>query len=689
MPSITCRDSTNMNSDAFVTVDLALAESALTRQMLMEDIQQAAFNDGFFVIENYQNLGLNDDTLMGLSQQLCQFFTLSDTSKRRLDIANSPHFRGHISYSNSGSNANEEAVFGTDSPAPSQFDDEVEDMSETQTMGGTPVYQWLRGPNQWPSNRVLPGFKRDVKTFIDSMAQFAANFGNEYFSEAIGGDASLFETAFDIIERQNILRLIKKAGDMGKENTSDSFSFRNKLAFASYLIRPENDSSSLQIVGSDGRVTVLPPNPKTIVVVLGEALEQLTQGLCMSASYSLVSSPTTSYVAAFTQCLTVDFNYKNFVFPSSILKQATDLIYDDEKETPSQFFDDYGMSAFTEFLKHFSPVAGRWYSHLSSSSYVASGTLPRKLELLLKLQKSIDKSILLHTISSSASISAPVLCSRVSQDSRLTFEMSYLQQILTIWPDSYIVSPSVVNTSELTISLPPALDKKMTLMNSTPIRYATFRQHCLKYAENHSCDNIPLHAINICQAASLPPRRILSPRGPARVSVTRTVSRESSSPYSLTRKVAPLTGLSPSKLNRPGNSAPLNATVKKGSFMERIRAKEAAAKEALKTTESPELRHQRYIESKLLSVASVVAGLRKSRHGGMGETLALQHVLSKIRDSAKSTLSPSESEEVLRMLAKRMPDLCTLRTVGKVTGVYIHNGLPVTEIQQRLAVTAA
>lgn len=673
----------------FVTLDMSLAESGLTRSMLMDDIRQAVFNDGFFVLENYQDAGVTDETISSMLFQLTRFFSLADSAKAKLDMAQSPHFRGHFSYNNEPATADfdEELVLGTESVAPSQFDDDdMQDMSVTQTMGGTPVYEWLRGPNQWVSSRALPGFQRDTRTYMETMAQFGNDFVQNYLCAALGTDSSLFENAFDADEPQNTLRLIKKSGTMTDSNNKDPFTFRNKLAFASYLVRPENDASMLKIVSSDGHVTMLPPNPETIVVVLGEAAEHLSHGLCMSASYSLESCPVNSYVASFTQCVSVGFKFKNYVFPRSLLKQAagSDIeIFDDDKETPAQFFDDFGVSAFNQYLNHYSSVASKWYSHLVSQSHQSSGTLPRKLELLLKLQKSIDKSILLHTISSTAPMTSSMLCNRVSQDSRLTFEMAYLQQILTIWQDAYIIHSSVVSRSEVTISIPPSLDRKVSLMNSLPARHAEFEQKCFVYASKNCCNKIPLQPYNIVPQVKLSsPTKLLSPRkGPARTN--RTTSRELTSPYSLTRK-APLTGLSPSKLNT-GLRSPPPSPVKTGSFMERIRAKEAAAKEALKTAESPELRHKRYIESKLASVAAVIAGLRNPRRKGVGETFALQNVLGKIRDSSKVTISPTESEEALRMLAERLPDLCTLTTVGKVTGVCVHNDFPITSIQERLA----
>lgn len=695
MPIFSSQKLQALDSKSFVTVDLDLAGSSLTRPMLVEDIRQAIFNDGFFVIENFKDSGLVDAASVArLSSLIAPYFGLSKSVKNSIDIANSSNFRGHFTYASPSNrqdscDMDEEALFGTDTPSPTQFDDEVDDMSATQTLGGTPVYQWLRGPNQWPRPRALPGFKKDVENFIESMAEFSSNFVSEFITEAIGGDASLFESAFDQPQNQHQLRLVKKAArGSEKVQNSDPFTFKDKLAFASYLFRPENDTSRLQIVGSDGRITYLEPNPGSFVVVFGEAMEHLTRGLCKSASYSLESSLSTAHVAAFTQCMSVDFSHKNYVFPRALLAKTAktndcEIYCDDEevKETPFQFFDDYGMSSFSRYMHQFPTTAQKWYSHLSSKNSLV-GSLPRKLSLLIRLHKSIDNSILLHTISSSASINFTMLGIRVSEDSRLTLEMAYLQQILTIWPESYTLTHSVVNQSELTVSVPPSLDRKVTLIKSLPIRQAVFKAKCFEYAKLHDCSEIPLSPITL--RSEITTRRVISPRSQSsRMTSMRKSSREQTSPYSLTRKLAPLTGSSQSRLNKSGGPLPPSAK-KIGSVLDRIRAKEAAAKEAQKFAETPESLHRRYIESKLPSIAAIVAGLRKPSREGSGQTLALHHVMSKIMDSVVTTLSPSEAEGALRMLAEKLPEFCTLTTVGKVTGVRIENEMSVTTIRQRL-----
>lgn len=702
MPTLSPQKLASHNPGPYVTTDLQLAKSRLTRPMLLEDIQFAMFNDGFFVIEDADSSAL-DSVMSQLNLLLPKFFQLPQSVKKEIDITHSAHFRGYHSYSTTElCESDEEVIFGADLPSPTQFDDDFEDLSETQTLGGTPVYQWIRGPNQWPKPRALPKFQHTVESFMEAMNTFSTSLLNQLVPEAIGSNAPLFENAFDLPEPQNQVRFIKKSPNGNQEtSTSDSFAFKNKLAFATYLVRVENDTSTLKIIGSDGRVTYLSPPPGSIVVVFSESMEQLTRGLCKSASYSLTSTSTTSYIASFTQCLSIDFNHKNYVFPRSLLRQSqrkssnTCEIYcddDEEVQTPFQFFDDYGMSVFSEYLRHFPSVTARWYSHLSSqySSSIASGKLPRKLAHLVQLHKSIDDSILLHTISSSAPISLATLYSRVSEDSRLTLEVSYLQQILTVWPESYTISNSVVNKLELTVSIPLSLDRKVTLIQSLPARQQTFERKCFEYAKANpkNCVNIPKRPFTIHpkKEGGEQPRRVLS----SHMAMVNKRSREQVSPYALSRKPSvPLTGTSASRLNRVASSALQQASpVKKGSVFERIRAKEQAAKEALKFAESPQVRHDKYIESKLPSIASIVAGLRVTRQGSLGETYALPFVLNKIMDSVRTTLSAKESEEALCMLAQKMPDFCTLTTVGKVTGVCIHNNLSITTIKQRLASVA-
>lgn len=662
---------------SFVTVDASLADSALTLGMLHEDIRHALYFDGFFVLQNASP----SSTLSALQTQTTAFFQSTLEMKNEINIENSPHFRGYDS-------RNDQLWFATEGVAPAQFEDEDDSINE-------PDYRWLLGPNQWP--RRNRGFKRAIDTFMETMDGVADRVVSKFMTAAIGATESLFDNVYSQPTPHAQLTVLHVA------NASNKPVFqKNKLGLVSFVLGL-NEVTIVSVLSSDGRLVDVELSPGSMLVVCEEAMQQLSKSLVKSASYSFHQASSTN-LAVFTQCLSLDFQYRNFTFPKRLLRKRDDCsIYDDEMESPEEFFQAFGKSVFMEYMNIYPSVTEKWYPHLLSGA-AAAGTeneLPHKIMHLLKLQKSVDDSILLHSISSTAPITLHQLTYRVMENSRLTLNLHSVQQILTIWPEAYIVKPSVVNSRELTLTIPRACE---SLIQSLPKRQALFDEKCVAYAKVHGdCSNIPLHPVVDTTKCSASPAHPSTPKKRTPPRITKQPSPYGRSPMSVlssaSSRLNSLSLISPAKklalgspARKPLSSLATTPTKKSGTFLERIRAKEQAAKlaAAANPLDTPEAKYERYLESKLLAIAPIVAGLRQGTGGDRRPTtMALSQVLGKIRDSLKLALSPRESEDCLRMLAQRVPELCELRTVSGVTGVCILGGLSVGEIRSRLIETAA
>lgn len=78
-----------------------------------------------------------------------------------------------------------------------------------------PRYRQLRGPNQWPSESLIPGFRKTIETYIEQMTQLSTDF-TALIAEAIGLPKDAFERFFEGIgesqsgtQRQDKLKLVK------------------------------------------------------------------------------------------------------------------------------------------------------------------------------------------------------------------------------------------------------------------------------------------------------------------------------------------------------------------------------------------------------------------------------------------------------------------------------------------------
>lgn len=142
---------------AIPILDLSNAEDRKQRDSLLDQLRDALFNIGFLYITNH---GVPEETISDLASRAPALFNLSDINKSRLSKLNSPHFLGY-------SGLAEEKTLGQDDLR-EQFDFATElpviykeNSSDRDTDRDFSKLYWrLWGPNQWPSEEDLPGFKK-------------------------------------------------------------------------------------------------------------------------------------------------------------------------------------------------------------------------------------------------------------------------------------------------------------------------------------------------------------------------------------------------------------------------------------------------------------------------------------------------------------------------------------------------
>lgn len=614
----------------YSTLDLELLDSRLTYKMFLKDLKNALFDDGYFVLE-----GKSVEGLQKFSNACNEFFTTPEDMRMKVEMDQG--FRGYCP-------TTKELVFsGFDR---NEFDDDI----------------LLNGKNQYPD---IQGFKSAFSDISQSMKELGDQIVSNLCGEALGekSPTQLFEGIWDSPEKESRLRIFKSGSE---SNTTDG----TKMGFMSFLMCLENDSPSLvEVTRKSGDNILVEVNPDQLLVVVEETACRLTKGLFESCkAYNVVNN---SLSAVYTQCVSLDFQFKNFVFPKRIFVQNSKS---GEQKFEDDYFTDFGTSVLVQHVNRYT-FAGKKYheSHIIVQSATSNEDLPVKVQNLVALQKSIDNAILMHTISSSAPLTLSQLSSIVALESKMTAATTYIQQILTIWPKAYKLSPCLIKTNELCIEI-PSLEE--SLIKQIPVRTSHFESLSLAYARTHSCESIPLHPIT-----SAPRTVTLSPVH-LKHSSPKLNRFHRSSPYASPTR-SPMKALhgSPSRLNRLSGSPNVSPTKKEGTFMERIRAKEAMLK---KQQFDPILQHQKYIESKLESVASIVANLRKSKGT---TTMSLPQIVDKIQDSMMLRISKSECEECLTKLCEKIPELVEIRKAGNMSGVWIKGDLSVGDIRSRLTVS--
>jgi isopenicillin N synthase-like dioxygenase len=164
----------------------------------------------------------------------------------------------------------------------------------TPRLPSEPLYRNLFAPTQWPSPSHLPNFKPVYSRYIMLMGEISIFF-TSLIAEAIGLKADAFEKYFDK-EQQHKLKIVKypdlkelglwKEGD--KEVEGQGVGPHKDSMFTSYLLQVTNHRG-LQVQNLQGKWVDCPPIDGTLVVAIGQGMEALTQGVCMSTTHRVLS----------------------------------------------------------------------------------------------------------------------------------------------------------------------------------------------------------------------------------------------------------------------------------------------------------------------------------------------------------------------------------------------------------------
>lgn len=154
-----------------------------------------------------------------------------------------------------------------------------------------PRYHNLLAPNQWPSPSVLPNFRPVFTEYMSRMGRVSLAF-TSLIAEAIGLPPDAFDRYFDqpAEKQQHKLKVVKypdvgdgKRGNQGVGPHKDSM-------LTSYLLQASHHRG-LQVQNVRGDWIDCPPIEGTLVVAIGQGMEALTQGVCVSTTHRVLSPP--------------------------------------------------------------------------------------------------------------------------------------------------------------------------------------------------------------------------------------------------------------------------------------------------------------------------------------------------------------------------------------------------------------
>jgi len=151
-----------------------------------------------------------------------------------------------------------------------------------------PLYRNLFAPTQWPSATHLPNFKPVYSEYISRMGEISISF-TSLIAEAIGLPAHAFEKYFDK-DQQHKLKVVKYPDlqELGLEGEGQGVGPHKDSMLTSYLLQV-TEHKGLQVQNLQGEWIDCPPIDGTLVVAIGQGMEALTQGVCMSTTHRVLS----------------------------------------------------------------------------------------------------------------------------------------------------------------------------------------------------------------------------------------------------------------------------------------------------------------------------------------------------------------------------------------------------------------
>ncbi|KAF9892025.1 hypothetical protein FE257_002989 [Aspergillus nanangensis] len=249
--------------------------SPTSKSTFLSTLRHALINVGFFYLRNPP---IEVEAREALIQRSASFFNLPTAQKQEVALSNSKHFRGYASLGSEitgmKSDGRETFTVAFDSPAPGS---------------DSPCYHNLIGPNQWPPESTIPGFRQAVNTYLHEVQSLADTFVI-LIAEALDIDPTIFIRLLEKT-RYSIFRIAAyPCPEISTESGSQGVGPHKDGSFLTFLLQG-TDHSSLEVQNKAGEWIAAPPIPDTLVVNIGRLLENLTQGVCVATTHRVILRP--------------------------------------------------------------------------------------------------------------------------------------------------------------------------------------------------------------------------------------------------------------------------------------------------------------------------------------------------------------------------------------------------------------
>jgi isopenicillin N synthase-like dioxygenase len=376
-------------------LDLSLASDPDAKLALLKQLHAALFDVGFLYVINHD---VPVDTISRLTNMLPDLFGLPSEQKARLSKLNSPHFLGYSGFAEETTlgkqDLREQFDFATELPAireksippDTTSESKLRDRNLSTPRDFTQLYWRLRGPNQWPDETCLPGFRQALTDYHDQVEALSYRFVH-LIEEAFGIPIGTFDHFFGAQDGSP-----RTDQDLKSRSTEIYLPPQHRIKLLRYPPSPSNAQQGSQGVGahkdSSGWLTFLYqvgnepglealsstnewiralPIPNSFVVNFGNAFEAATEGAVKATTHRVIAPGPESnvrYSIPFFMGLPLDMTVseiRNYI-PEHVRRLRSD---EEAVEAVSGFldprWDSLGESQLRKWIRSHRDVGEKWY----------------------------------------------------------------------------------------------------------------------------------------------------------------------------------------------------------------------------------------------------------------------------------------------------------------------------------------
>ncbi|EAW09997.1 isopenicillin N synthase family dioxygenase [Aspergillus clavatus NRRL 1] len=346
---------------AIPILDYARSTSPDTKPRFLAELRHALVHVGFFYLVNAPIAPHVRQTFVDQSLAL---FDLPLEKKLEIEMVHSKHFLGYsrLGAETTASKADyrEQFDFATELPPPGPEE---------------PLYRNIRGPNQWPDESSIPGFRRAIEAYLAEIGPLADAF-RTLIAEALDLPPTALHPFFDV-PQQHKLKLIKYPAPRTAADAQGVGAHKDS-EFLTFLLQA-TPHAGLEVQNKAGDWIAAPPVPGSLVVNIGRALEAVTRGVCTATTHRVSLRPE-NFVDALGRARGPRFSFPVFQGMSlelcaedirlDIPRHIRDLVRDEQVRSDAEptfnkvFNGKTGEGTLLHRITSHQDVGRRWYPEL-------------------------------------------------------------------------------------------------------------------------------------------------------------------------------------------------------------------------------------------------------------------------------------------------------------------------------------